>query len=92
MESTYAGKVEDGLVVQAIVGTADWAIEYLGGEWHDSLNKIPVPGTWDEAYGFRPLASYPSWIWNGNEWEAPIPAPSYDAYWDEPTQSWIPVA
>jgi hypothetical protein len=52
---SYAGKVIDGGVVQAIVGTAEWAISNLGGEWHDSDDKIPVPGLWDEEHGFQPM-------------------------------------
>lgn len=30
---TYAAKIVDGLVVQVIVGTAEWAVDHLGGEW-----------------------------------------------------------
>jgi hypothetical protein len=52
---TYAGKVIDGNVVQAIVGTAEWAVVNLGGEWHDSETKIWVPGLWDEVNGFQPM-------------------------------------
>ena len=55
MERTYAGKVVDGIVVDAIVGTAQWAIENLGGEWYDSPMKIWVPGIWDEMKGFQPI-------------------------------------
>jgi hypothetical protein len=33
---TYAAKVEDGTVVQVIVGDADWAQSRLGGVWLDS--------------------------------------------------------
>jgi hypothetical protein len=32
----YAAQVEDGTVVQVIVGTADWATTRLGGVWLDS--------------------------------------------------------
>lgn len=32
-ELTYAAHIIDGLVVQVIVGTAEWATEHLGGEW-----------------------------------------------------------
>ena len=53
--NTYAGKVEDGIVVDAIVGTAEWAVKNLGGEWHDSPDKIWVPGIWDEVNGFQPM-------------------------------------
>jgi hypothetical protein len=51
----YAGEVVDGQTVRAIVGTAEWAEQNLGGKWHDSESKIPVPGTWDETNGFQPL-------------------------------------
>lgn len=54
-ELTYAGKVVDGVVVEAIVGTAAWAEENLGGEWHDSPTNIWIPGTWDEINGFQPM-------------------------------------
>jgi hypothetical protein len=52
---SYAGRVNNGVVVEAIVGTAKWAIQNLGGEWHDSDDKIPVPGLWDEVNGFQPI-------------------------------------
>ena len=55
MELTYAGKVENGIVVDFIVGTAQWAIENLGGEWHDSSTNIRLPGIWDETNGFQPM-------------------------------------
>jgi hypothetical protein len=52
---SYAGRVNNGVVVEAIVGTAEWAIQNLGGEWHDSETKIRVPGLWDDANGFQPM-------------------------------------
>lgn len=52
---SYAGKVNNGVVVEAIVGTAEWAIANLGGEWYDSETKICVPGLWDEVNGFQPM-------------------------------------
>lgn len=65
---TYAGEVVDGQTVQAIVGTAEWAVENLGGEWHDSENKIPVPGIWDAEHGFRPLQPSPNCWWEDGQW------------------------
>lgn len=55
----YAGEVIDGQTVRAIVGTAEWAIANLGGEWHDSELKIQVPGTWDELNGFQAISLPP---------------------------------
>ena len=44
---------------------------------------------------FIPPKPYPSWLLNTNtyQWEAPIPYPSEGGpyYWDEATQSWVPV-
>ncbi len=37
---TYAANIIDGVVAQVIVGTADWAVDNLGGMWVDSLVKV----------------------------------------------------
>lgn len=86
----YAGKVENGIVVQAIVGTAQWATENLGGEWYDSPKKIPIPGLWDLEHSFRPLQPFPSWIWDGSTWQPPVPYPDDEQIyqWNETTISW----
>lgn len=67
----YAGEVVDGFVVRAVVGTAEWAIQNLGGEWHESENKISVPGTWNEQDGFRSLQPSPDCWWENNSWVCP---------------------
>jgi hypothetical protein len=38
----YAAKVEDGTVVQVIVGTPEWATSRLGGVWLPSDVKVGV--------------------------------------------------
>lgn len=55
MEPTFTGKVENGIVVDAIVGTAEWAREHLGGEWYDSNELIYLPGVWTPENGFQPM-------------------------------------
>ena len=40
--NSYAAKVEDGTVVQVIVGTPEWASGRLGGEWVGSGVKVGV--------------------------------------------------
>jgi hypothetical protein len=40
--NTYAAKVEDGTVVQVIVGTPEWASDRLGGVWLPSDVKVGV--------------------------------------------------
>jgi len=67
----YAGQVVDGQTIRAIVATAEWAEENLGGEWHDSLSKIAVPGTWDVEYGFRPEQPAPDCYWENGQWICP---------------------
>jgi hypothetical protein len=89
--NTYAGKIEDGYVTQAIVGTAEWAIDNLGGEWVDSLDKIGIGWTWDADNGFRPESPYLSWIWDGSKWQPPVPYPDdgNDYMWDEEAVMWF---
>jgi hypothetical protein len=38
----YAAKVEDGSVVQVIVGAPEWATSRLGGVWLGSDTKVGV--------------------------------------------------
>lgn len=54
MTEIYAFKIENGVVVQGIVGTAKWAVENLGGYWVQSEILAWIGGTWDEINGFRP--------------------------------------
>ena len=72
-ERTYAAKVVDGVVVQAIVGTAAWAVEHLGGEWRDSPTKVGIGWLWDETHGFRPPQPSPDCQWVDGAWVCPEP-------------------
>ena len=54
MSETYAAQIENGIVVQVIVGTAEWATTRLGGAWVDSETLVGVGWTWDETNGFQP--------------------------------------
>jgi hypothetical protein len=38
----YAAKVEDGTVVQVIVGDPVWAADRLGGDWLGTETKVGV--------------------------------------------------
>jgi hypothetical protein len=53
MNETYAAQIENGIVVQVIVGTAEWATTRLGGFWVDSETVIGIGWTWDQESGFR---------------------------------------
>jgi hypothetical protein len=39
----------------------------------------------------RPPQPYPSWTWNGETWEAPVPYPEGEEFyvWEEENQEWI---
>ena len=56
---TYAGQVEQGVCVQAIVGTAAWAEANLGGTWHDSPTKIGIGWIWNGTAWEPPPAPDP---------------------------------
>ena len=85
---TYAARIEDNTVVQLIVGDPVWAESRLGGVWLPSDVKVGV-GWLVVDGGFRPPAPYPSWTWDGQAWQPPIPRPEGDWTWDEPTLSWV---
>lgn len=52
----YSGRMENGVVVEAIVGDDPVVLELLGGEWHSSDTMIVIGSTWDDQLGFIPPA------------------------------------
>jgi hypothetical protein len=81
-----------GIVEQVIVGSAEWAIKTLGGNWVNTENKIGIGWEWSLEHGFRPPSPYPSWVWTDNAWTPPTPYPNEGNHtWDEGTLSWIPL-
>lgn len=91
--SKYAAQVEDGIVVQAIVGDPAWAADRLGGEWQGTDSKVGIGWTYTDTDGFRPPQPYPSWTWDGTGWQPPIPIPDDGQFymWDEDGQAWVTV-
>lgn len=89
----YAAQVEDGIVVQAIVGDPAWAADRLGGEWHGTDSKVGIGWTYTEQDGFRPPQPYPSWSWDGTAWQPPVPYPNDGQFytWDENNQAWVEI-
>lgn len=86
----------DGVVINTIVW-ADHTPDQLRGDGVTDFDEVtdlsPRPGIgwlWDETNGYRPPQPYPSWIWNGVGWEAPVPMPTDgEPYtWNEQTQTW----
>jgi len=47
--SMYAAQVEDGTVVQVIVGTAGWANSRLDGTWVDSEVLVGIGWTYTDG-------------------------------------------
>jgi hypothetical protein len=43
----YAAKIVNDVVVDVIVGTAEWATDHLGGFWVDSDTKVGIGWLWD---------------------------------------------
>lgn len=85
-----AAKIEDGQVVQVIVGTADWAQDRIGGIWVDLVGLRAGRGwTWEGDHA-RPPKPFPSWTWDGDRWLSPVPYPDNGLYrWDEDVQQWV---
>jgi len=82
----YLNSDQDYLVVERLNLTQETTYElYLwaenGGQSFEKTFEFITP---------RPFQPYPSWIWNGETWEAPVPYPegggSY--VWNEDTQEW----
>ena len=45
---TYAAELDDdNVVVRVIVGTAQWAVEHLGGTWVDPPELVGIGWTYD---------------------------------------------
>lgn len=57
MSEQYAAEIINGSVSRVIVGTAEWAIDRLGGLWVDSETLVGISWTWDETNGFQPPVS-----------------------------------
>jgi hypothetical protein len=49
-------KIENGVVTDGLVGTAQWATEQYGGFWVETETKAWIGGTWNETDGFQPPA------------------------------------
>lgn len=54
MSELYAAQVEGGVVVQVIVGTADWANVNLSGVWVDVVMPVGVGWLWDGVQAVPP--------------------------------------
>jgi hypothetical protein len=89
-----AAKIENGLVIDLIIGDYNWAIDRLGGEWIDATHKTIGIGYEYIDGNFRVQKPFASWIWNEIEsiWEAPIQMPNseegFEYIWNEEVLNW----
>ena len=56
---TYAAELNDNTVVRVIVGTAEWAVEHLGGVWVDPPELVGIGWTFDGTNIVPPPAPEP---------------------------------
>lgn len=96
MSLKVAAQIIDGVVVNASVYDEDTSQEWLAlvEPDFDEVRIVDEAGIgWTvEEDGLRPPSPYPSWVWNGVEWEAPVPMPEGPHYWNESAGGWVPVA
>jgi hypothetical protein len=91
----YAAQVNKTAVVQVIVGKVEWATENLGGVWVAAPTEASVGWLYVDGE-FRPPAPFPSWTWDGSEYQPPVakpdPVEGFTWEWGEEDSEWVKVA
>ena len=101
MKHYFALVNSENIVEQVIVGDEDypeqndpgagkqWVETFMNGQ--NGKNYAGIGYTYDSGLqDFLSPKPFPSWILNGNKWEAPVPMPEEGEYrWDEDSQSWV---
>ena len=89
--------IDDGVVVNVAALSSENDYTQLKADLatqHDSVLEVAEAGIGWEEYEpgkVRMPSPFPSWVWNGDEWEAPVPKPDGNYYWDETAGEWKPV-
>lgn len=95
---------DDNIVVRVTVGSNDdpdegysWLVENIGGTWVKTSYNGNIRGRF-AGVGFRydpgldefiPPSPFPSWVWAGDSWQAPVAKPTEGYWdWDEDAQEW----
>lgn len=95
--ATYA-VIEDNYVINVILSDSkEIAEEVTQKECVESTEENPIAIGWywsTEHNKYIMPSPFPSWIFDGNNWNAPVPRPEdvnkfYE--WDEATMSWIEI-
>lgn len=87
---------ENGVVVNVILWADHTAAQLVADGITDfgEVTDLPIrPGIgwlYDEEHGYRIPSPYPSWVWQNDQWEPPVPMPTDEGRyeWNEETQGW----
>lgn len=90
----------ENVVEQVIVGPEEYPEENdpgVGKQWVETFmngqggkNYAGIGHIYDPAIqDFLSPKPFPSWVQNGNQWEAPVAKPEGDWLWEESTGSWV---
>lgn len=83
---------ENNVVKNLIVADSKESAEFHSGMKAIKVeNNIPqLHWTFSEELGWRPPQPYPSWLWQNNQWNAPIDPPNdlKPKAWNEDLQIW----
>lgn len=82
---------ERNVVVNVVVAESAEIAEEICGAAIFPTTGIPWIGWWRSDDTWCPPSPFDSWVWDGNEWVAPVQKPDdgQNYYWDEDSQSWI---
>jgi hypothetical protein len=89
------GVIRDNGVVVNVILWADHTPDQLLADGVTDFQEVtdlnPIPGmywTWDETHGYRRPSPFPSWSWDGVDWQPPTPQPEGYYLWNEDAQTW----
>ncbi len=86
----------NGVVINAILWSDETDDQLLADgitDFQEVTDLNPRPGigwTWSDVDGYRPPKPFPSWVWGGDSWNAPVIMPTEGGpyAWNEDTQTW----
>lgn len=80
---------ESNKIINVIVAESKKIAEQSTGLQAVETNGSPWIDWTLEEEGWRPPKPYPSWLWDGEMWVAPIPRPESGLWeWNEKNQEW----
>lgn len=93
--ATYA-VIENGVVINTVVADTKEIAELVTKKeclLIEDENTLGRFFYWDDTHKkYIPPSPLPSWVYDGNNWNPPIPMPEKEGKyytWDEPTVSWL---